>query len=77
MVRTAADFYHWLKSHAIEPDDVALIVRAKDDMTRSKIEVALRRDLEPSIINNAKLPLKMKGLKIHGVSISVSSLDSR
>ena len=77
MFRTAETFYSWLRSKGIEPDDVALILRAKDERTRSMIEVALRNDIDPMIFQNAKLPLEVKGLKIHGVKISLSSLDSR
>ena len=77
MERLAADLYHWLKSHNIDTEKVALIVRANDEMTLAQVEAATRRDLSPLMFHPKEYPPDLKQMKLHGMRVSVSSLDRR
>lgn len=75
MEQVAAAFSHWLRSHGIEPADVQLVLRAKDDPTRHWLRTHLRADMQPDMTGTSCVPYDLRGLKIHGIGISISSLD--
>lgn len=78
MVRLAERFSCFLKSNNIDPESVNLIIRAKNDSTFARIESAMRRDLNSLNLLHSHpkdFPQGIRDMKLHGVSISLSSLD--
>ena len=66
--------YAWLKSHQIEPDDVTMIIRARDVQTLAQIEETILREISGRIPPSAT-PINLRSLKLNGLTISVSTID--
>lgn len=75
MEQVAAVFYRWLQTHNVNPDDVQLVVRAKDDRLRHDLISHVKADIKPHMVNADCAVSDLRGLKIHGVGISFGSLD--
>lgn len=72
-------FSHWLNEQGIDQKDISLVIRCKDEITRSRLDVALARWQEGLTIfhltpNNVKL--KTSPFQCYGVKVNVSSLDA-
>lgn len=72
-------FNHWLNEQGIDPKDVNLVIRCKDETMRARLDIALARwqeglTLFQPVPNNIKL--KTSPFECYGVKVNVSSLDA-
>ena len=75
MQRAACQVYNWLMSQGIDPAKVKVVLRADDEMTRDRIVSALKHELQPQLLNPDTAITDLRGLKLHGIAISFSTLD--
>lgn len=71
-------FGAWLNEQGIDPKDINLVIRCKDEITRSRLDMALARWQEGLTLfqptNNVKL--KTSPFQCCGVKVNISSLDA-
>jgi hypothetical protein len=76
MMTAAQAFHRFLSAHLIDPAKVKFVVRADDEATADRLRYALEKDLGPLGIEYPGEPLgPLKGLQIHGVKFSFTTLD--
>lgn len=69
----------WLQEQGIDPGDINLVIRCKDEITRARLNAALGRWQEGLTLfqptpNN--VTLKTSPFQCYGVKVNVSSLDA-
>jgi hypothetical protein len=75
VLRVAQAFYDWCMENDIDPDKFTLVLRANDDMTYARADFAIHRMFDS--LDGQRLPTKLKQMKIHGVKVTLSTLDKR
>lgn len=71
-------FSHWLREQGIDPKDVNLVIRCKDEVTRCRLNAALTRWQEGLNLFNPSntTTIKTSPFQCYGVNVNVSSLDA-
>lgn len=72
-------FSHWLKEQGLDPKDFALAIRAKDELSRSKLNCAIERwseGLQLFTPTNVVTLKQNASFKYRDLQISISSLDA-
>ena len=72
-------FNAWLNEHGIDPKDVNLVIRCKDELTRSRLNMALARWQEGLTLfqpTPRNVTLKTSPFECYGMRVNVSSLDA-
>jgi hypothetical protein len=63
--------------HGISSDKVSLVIRVDDYLTRSRIALALCQEMSDRQLTGKPVVPSVKGLKIMGISVFISTLDQR
>ena len=70
MDKVAAQFYHWLMSHNIDPDKVKLVIEADDIILRERVKDHIKADMHPMVFDPTLFANDLRGLKLHGIGVS-------
>lgn len=72
-------FSAWLNEQGIDPRDINLVIRCKDEVTRSHLNMALAR-WQAGLTLFQRVPsdttLKTSPFQCYGVKVNISSLDA-
>jgi hypothetical protein len=72
-------FGAWLNEQGIDPKEINLVIRCKDELTRSRLNMALARWQEGLTLYQptpSDVALKTSPFQCYGMKVNVSSLDA-
>ena len=72
-------FGAWLNEQGIDPNDINLVIRCKDEITRSRLNMAIARWQEGLMLYQptpSNVTLKNSPFQCYGINVNVSSLDA-
>lgn len=71
-------FSHWLQEQGIDPKDINLVIRCKDEITRCRLNLALTKWQDGLNLFQMSdvTTIKTSPFQCYGVNVNVSSLDA-
>jgi hypothetical protein len=75
LLTLAAYAHRFMRRHRLDPSEYTLVLRGKDDKALYELQRAVLDDLRPEFIDRQVIDSDFRHMKLHGVSIALSSLD--
>jgi len=76
MERVTNELYDWLQSHDIDPDKVSMVLHSSDRATEYELMHSIKQGLTEFTLTRDFMS-SLRGLKLNGIAISLTSDDPR